>query len=292
MTGFASQSGAYGTAEWQWDIRGVNNKGLDVRLRLPEGIDGLEQKVRTNVATRLGRGSIQLGLRLTRGETNGALSVNPEMLSLVLAALAQIEDQAVATGLTLGQPTPADVLNQRGILEMVASEPMSEEENVAMLADLDPLLDAFITMRMNEGAAMHAVLAAQVDRIDALTEQAVVAAKARQEGAKDALKRALARVLDNADGVDADRLTQELALIAVKSDITEEIDRLRAHVVAARDLMTSDAPYGRRMDFLMQEFNREANTLCSKSGSTDLTAIGLDLKVVIDQMREQVQNVE
>ena len=292
MTGFATQSGNDALAEWQWDLRGVNAKGLDIRLRLPDGIEGLEQKTRSALAAAMGRGSINASLKLTRLAGADVLSVNQEHLSRVLMALDEIENKAVSMGLTLGQPTAADVLSQRGILENAAVEPYEGATIAAVLAMLADVIESFLAMRRDEGGALNDVLSAQVDTIETLTEQATKAAEARTADAKDALVKAMARIIDNTDGIDADRLHQELALLAVKADITEEIDRLKAHVNATRALLDAQGPVGRKLDFLMQEFNREANTLCSKAGSTALTAIGLDLKAVIDQMREQVQNVE
>lgn len=292
MTGFATQSGNDALAEWQWDLRGVNAKGLDIRLRLPDGIEGLEQKTRSALAAAMGRGSINASLKLTRLAGADVLSVNQEHLSRVLMALDEIENKAVSMGLTLGQPTAADVLSQRGILENAAVEPYEGATIAAVLATLADVIESFLAMRRDEGGALNDVLSAQVDTIETLTEQAAKAAEARTADAKDALVKAMARIIDNTDGIDADRLHQELALLAVKADITEEIDRLKAHVNATRALLDAQGPVGRKLDFLMQEFNREANTLCSKAGSTALTAIGLDLKAVIDQMREQVQNVE
>ncbi|EET46479.1 YicC/YloC family endoribonuclease [Thalassobium sp. R2A62] len=292
MTGFATQSGSDAFAEWQWDLRGVNAKGLDIRLRLPDGIEGLEQKTRSALAAAMGRGSINASLKLTRLAGADVLSVNQEHLSRVLMALDEIENKAVSMGLTLGQPTAADVLSQRGILENAAVEPYEGATIAAVLATLADVIESFLAMRRDEGGALNDVLSAQVDTIETLTEQATKAAEARTADAKDALVKAMARIIDNTDGIDADRLHQELALLAVKADITEEIDRLKAHVNATRALLDAQGPVGRKLDFLMQEFNREANTLCSKAGSTALTAIGLDLKAVIDQMREQVQNVE
>jgi uncharacterized protein (TIGR00255 family) len=292
MTGFATQSGNDALAEWQWDLRGVNAKGLDIRLRLPDGIEGLERKTRSALAAAMGRGSINASLKLTRLAGADVLSVNQEHLSRVLMALDEIENKAVSMGLTLGQPTAADVLSQRGILENAAVEPYEGATIAAVLATLADVIESFLAMRRDEGGALNDVLSAQVDTIETLTEQATKAAEARTADAKDALVKAMARIIDNTDGIDADRLHQELALLAVKADITEEIDRLKAHVNATRALLDAQGPVGRKLDFLMQEFNREANTLCSKAGSTALTAIGLDLKAVIDQMREQVQNVE
>jgi uncharacterized protein (TIGR00255 family) len=180
----------------------------------------------------------------------------------------------------------------RGVLDTASADHDTTALRDAILADFEAPLADFLAMRAAEGAALATILCDQLDQIAALTEQAARAAEARRADMAGVLRAQLARVMDNADGADPSRIAQELALIAVKSDVTEEIDRLRAHVAAARALLAETAPIGRKLDFLSQEFNREANTLCSKAQNTALTAIGLDLKSVIDQMREQVQNVE
>jgi uncharacterized protein (TIGR00255 family) len=163
---------------------------------------------------------------------------------------------------------------------------------VALIAEIEPLVSDFMAMRQAEGAALHGVINDQLNQIDALVSQATEAAEARKPFVADQLTTAMQRVLQNVADVDPNRIAQELAMLAVKSDITEEIDRLVAHVAAARALIVDPKPAGRKLDFLAQEFNREANTLCSKAGAAALTAIGLELKAVIDQMREQIQNVE
>ncbi len=182
----------------------------------------------------------------------------------------------------------------RGVLDVAAAEEDTAPLLKALTAQLPELLASFNDMRAREGAALAGgVLAAQVDRIEALTAEAAALVDARADAQAETLRTALSRVMENTDGADADRVAQELALIAVKTDVREELDRLVAHVAAARELLGGDAPpRGRKLDFLMQEFNREANTLCSKAQFAELTRIGLDLKAVIDQMREQVQNVE
>ena len=194
--------------------------------------------------------------------------------------------------MTLAPAHAADVLAVRGVLDTSAVEIDTAPLRAAILADLPPLLADFAAMRAAEGAALHAVIAGQLDTLARLTAEAATEASARRAAASTTLREALARVLANAEGVDEVRLAQELALIAVKNDVTEELDRLTAHIAAARALLADTAPVGRKFDFLMQEFMREANTLCSKAQSLALTRIGLDLKTVIDQMREQVQNVE
>lgn len=295
MTGFAAAKGQGAGHSWAWDIRSVNGKGLDLRLRVPDWIDGLELALRGEISRSLQRGNVSLSLKVARdGLAEGAegVRVNIPALSAVLAALKQVEDAAMAAGVTLGQPTGADVLAVRGVLDTASADFDVTPLRAAILSDLPRLLADFQTMRATEGAAMHSVIAAQLDRIAGLTQDAGQEAAARRDAAATTLRDALAKVLANAEGVDETRLAQELALIAVKNDVAEELDRLTAHIDAARSLLAEPGQVGRKFDFLMQEFMREANTLCSKSQSLALTRIGLDLKTVIDQMREQVQNVE
>ncbi|PVA05927.1 YicC family protein [Thalassorhabdomicrobium marinisediminis] len=290
MTAFATAQGAAERATWVWELRSVNGRGRDVKLRLPEDIDGLEARVREAVNARITRGNVSIGLRLTRDAGEGALAVDPARLDAVLDALDAVQERAFDKGVTLGQPTAADVLAQRGVL--IATQAESADLAEPLFADFQTALTALLTMREGEGQRLHAVLTQQVNEIEALTVRAADMARARPDAVKAQMTAALARVMEDATGVDPDRVAQELALIAVKSDITEEIDRLRAHVQAARELLANGGPCGRKLDFLTQEFNREANTLCSKAQDVDLTGVGLALKAVIDQMREQVQNVE
>jgi uncharacterized protein (TIGR00255 family) len=295
MTGFAARKGQGGDHSWVWDIRSVNGKGLDLRIRVPDWIDGLEQALRMELPKAMQRGNVSLSLKVSRdaaGEGAGLLRIDPAGLDAVLAMLGQIETRAMQAGVTLGQATAADVLTARGVLDMNTTEFDTAPLRAAILSDLVPLLAEFTAMRLAEGRALGAVISAQLDEILALTKAASQEAAARKAAAAPALREALQRVLDNAAGVDEARIAQELALIAVKNDVQEEIDRLTAHVAAAKALLSGGGAIGRKLDFLIQEFMREANTLCSKAQSLALTRIGLDLKTVIDQMREQVQNVE
>jgi uncharacterized protein (TIGR00255 family) len=292
MTAFASRTGSLGTLSWSWEMRSVNARGLDLRLRLPEGIDGLETALRTALTSALGRGNVTVNLRLTREDAVGTLAVDEAQLDAVLRALDQVQERAFAMGVTLGQPTAADALAQRGVVIAAKPEDATDALAKALLADIAPLVKDFVAMRAQEGAALATVLAAQIDQIGILTAAAAQAAKARAPQVRSNLTSALQRVMEDIAEVDEARLAQELAVLAVKSDVTEEIDRLKAHVGAARDLLATSQPSGRKLDFLSQEFNREANTLCAKAQAAPLTAIGLDLKAVIDQMREQIQNVE
>lgn len=290
MTGYALRRGQGAGHDWTWELRSVNGKGLDLRLRLPEGIDGLEAAVRVELTKALARGNVSLTLKVQREEGTAALRVNRGALAAVLAALAEVEGAAMDAGVTLAQATQAEVLAVRGVLEMQTGDADAGPLRAALLADLPALIADFKANRAAEGAALAVALAGQIDRIEALTVEARAAAEARRDSAAETLRAQVARVL--AEGVDAGRLAQELALIAVKADVTEEIDRLGAHIAAARALLAEPEAVGRRFDFLMQEFMREANTLCSKAQAQALTRIGLDLKTVIDQMREQVQNLE
>ena len=292
MTAYASRTGSLGDVSWVWDMRGVNARGLDVRLRLPEGLDGLEAAIRKALKATVTRGNITLSLRLQRDESAQPLAIDAAQLDRVLAALDQVQERAFAMGVTLGQPTAADVLGTRGVVQNGVAEAENTELAAALSTDFSPLLADFSAMRDAEGAALGGLLSGQVDQIDAYITQAAKAAEARRPQVRAALTDALQKVLADVADADEQRIAQELAIIAAKQDVTEEIDRLRTHVAAARDMIAAKAPTGRKLDFLAQEFNREANTLCSKSQNADLTKIGLDLKAVIDQMREQVQNVE
>lgn len=292
MTAFATAKGAGEGYSWTWELRGVNGKGLDLRLRVPDWIEGLEPALRARLGQVLGRGSVTVSLRLTRDESAGALGVNAAHLEDVLTAMAEVEARAMARGVTLAPATAADLLALRGVLDSSGDEADSAALGKLLIADLEPVLAAFMDMRAAEGAALGRVLNEQLDRIAHLTEAAAEAAEARRPEIDQALRAALARITEATEGADPARVAQELALLAIKADVTEELDRLRAHVAAARELLEQGSPVGRKLDFLAQEFNREANTLCSKAQNAGLTGIGLELKAVIDQMREQVQNVE
>ncbi|MBL9061945.1 YicC/YloC family endoribonuclease [Tabrizicola sp.] len=294
MTGFAARRGAGPGYTWVWDLRGVNGKGLDLRLRVPDWIDGLEAAIRSELQKALTRGNVSLTLRVTQdeGRDDAGFRLNEAALGAALAALARVEAAAMDAGVTLRQPTGADVLTLRGVIDAGGQETDTTPLRVAIMTDLPGLLGDFQAMRAAEGKALAAVLTGQLDLIADLTSAAQHETAARTATQADTLREGLARVLSATDAVDPARLAQELALLALKTDVTEELDRLAAHVEAARAHVADPAPAGRKLDFLMQEFMREANTLCSKAQSLALTRIGLDLKTVIDQMREQVQNVE
>ncbi|WP_085876958.1 YicC/YloC family endoribonuclease [Roseisalinus antarcticus] len=292
MTAFASRSGSVGTTAWAWEVRGVNARGLDLRLRLPDGVPGLEALVRPRLTARLGRGSITLSLRLDRQQGGPELVLDPVQLDRVLDTLARIEARALESGLTLAQPNAADVMSVRGVVATAVDDAVDKGLTDALMADLEALIDAFDAMRRGEGAALQGLISGQLDTIVALLDEADTVVEARRDETRASMATALRRVFEDVPEADEPRLMQELALIAVKQDVTEEIDRLRTHVDAARALLAEDAPAGRRLDFLAQEFNRESNTLCSKAQNKALTGVGLALKAAIEQMREQIQNVE
>ena len=293
MTGFASRSGAAAGQAWAWEARSVNGKGLDIRLRLPDGIEGLEAAVRAAVQKRLARGNVTISLRLERAPAASGSGPDPAALAGALASLAAVEAEAARLGLELRPTSAAEVLSLRGMGETPApDETATKALAAALLSDVEPLIEAIVAMRAAEGRELHGVLVAQLARIEALTAEAAAEAEARAPAQAEAFRAALARVTESAEAADPARVAQELAILAVKSDVTEELDRLRAHVAAARTLLGASEPAGRRLDFLAQEFNREANTLASKSNHAALTRVALELKAAIDQMREQVQNVE
>ena len=292
MTGFAAGRGTGQGHGWSWDLRSVNGKGADLRLRVPDWIEGLEAGLRNALSQQVVRGSVSLTLKVAADGGAEGLRVNLPGLHAALSALGMAEAAARAAGFEIRPMAAADLLSVRGVLDQGGSAEETGALLQALLSDFASLLDAFAATRLAEGAALSKIIAGQIDRIAGLTADARHAADARRPQMQATLRENLARVLAGAAEADPARVAQELALLTVKADVTEELDRLGAHIDAARDLLAAGGAVGKKFDFLMQEFMREANTLCSKSGNIELTRIGLDLKTVIDQMREQVQNVE
>lgn len=287
MTGFARAEGARGAVSWAWEVKSVNGRGLDLRVRLPGGMDALEPAVREAVQTRFRRGAVTAGLQLQRDAAALAPRVNASRLAAVIAAVRPFIDEGV-----VAPPRLDGLLALRGVLEV--EDGAGPEEEDALRADivvsLGEALDALAAVRRAEGDALAAVLADAVTRIEALRDAAAAHAAAQPEAIRERLRARIAELVGSE--LPEDRLATEAAVLAVKSDVREELDRLAAHVAAARELLAAREPSGRRLDFLAQELNREANTLCAKSADAELTRIGLDLKAVIDQFREQAQNVE
>jgi uncharacterized protein (TIGR00255 family) len=293
MTGFAALAGGAGELAWSWEARSVNGRGLDIRVRLPEGFEVLEAPLRAELARVFSRGSITVGLKLGRGASGGLARLNTDNLRAAMEAADLVADLAAQRGLGLAPFTALDLMNLRNVLEVDAGLPSDDPiVRTALAGQIAPLAAALSAARVAEGAKLRAMLDERVTRIAELAAAARETGGARDARRGDLLRQRVAALLEATDAVDEARLAQELALLAVKADVSEEIDRLAAHVGAARELLAGGGPVGRKLDFLTQEFNREVNTLCSKSASGDLTAIGLELKVVIDQVREQVQNVE
>ncbi len=291
MTGFARAQGDHGAFHWVWEIRSVNGRGLDQRIRMPNGLEGLEAEVRKRLAARFKRGSIQINLQLSKASANASLTLNEAALDQVLRAVDRLKDRVEAQ-----PPTLDGLLSLRGVLELTEPEESDEDREArerALLASFDEALDGLAQARWEEGASLKDVLDGQVTAIGDMVARAEALAALQPEKLRVRLKEQVSLVMDSAaSGLSQERLSQDVAQLLVKADMREEIDRLKAHIAAARDLLSSGEPVGRRLDFLIQEFNRESNTLCSKASDIALTQIGLDLKVTIDQMREQVQNVE
>ena len=290
MTGFARGAGAAHGHQWNWEIKSVNNKGLDVRTRLPAFLDGYDLEVKKFVSSALSRGSIFVALNVETEEDEGALVVNERRLDALADIAAKFEGRAGVAPATFD-----GLLAVKGVLELTTKE-LSETElkelRDQLNASLKSVIDELKSARADEGARMQSVLTGQLDQIEALAKRARQQAGDRTQAMQDRFRQQLSKLENIEKPVPEERLVQELALLAVKADIQEELDRLDCHVEEARSLLAAKKPVGRRLDFLCQEFNREANTLCSKSGDSKLTKIGLDLKVLIDQFREQVQNIE
>ena len=279
--------------EWEWDLRAVNGRGLDIRLRLPDGLGRLEKPLRDTLAGKVARGNVTLGLRLRVAQGKAAARIDAAALAGVLGALDQIQSDAQASGVLLQAPTSLDLLGWRGVQAQgpdLAEIPQASLDAL-LLDDFELVLDAFMAMRAQEGQALASVLTAQLDEIARLAQAARALLDQRAADMAAHFQKALAQIIEQTRS-DPARVEQELAILAVKADLAEELDRLDAHCAAGRALVQAEDPVGRKLDFLTQEFNREANTLCSKAQHLEMTRIGLDLKAVIDQMREQVQNVE
>lgn len=291
MTGFARTEGATDTCTWGWEAKSVNGKGLDVRLRYPRGFDFIDAQSRERVTKRFKRGNVSLNLDINWTKPQSSVALNEEVLAQVMLAAAKIQD----TVPDVEPPSVDGILALRGVLEQ-SDEEFSDDDvkalESALLEGLDQLLEQLAEGRDGEGARMGGVLHDQLATIETLSEEATTLAALQPDAIRKRIAEQVASLVSDVDALDADRLAQEAAIVMTKADIREELDRLVAHIAAARDLLAEEVPVGRRLDFLCQEFNREANTLCSKSSDTELTRVGLELKAVIEQFREQVQNIE
>lgn len=290
MTGFARTTGQWRDVSWVWELKSVNGKALDLRFRTPPGFEGLEQVARGLASVKLKRGNVQIGLQVQSSASQADLKVNEALLNTLVGVAEKLRAR-----LGSGPIQAESLLSLRGVMETdehALSEDEIKERDAAVLKSFEVAVDELSAARLAEGARLHDVLNAQIDRIATLAE----AARSNPSRTPDAIRAKLveqvAKLVGQSDGLDPQRLHQEAILLATRSDIQEELDRLQSHIVAAKALMAAKEPVGRKFDFLAQEFNREANTLCSKANDPSLTSIGLDLKTVIDQLREQVQNIE
>jgi uncharacterized protein (TIGR00255 family) len=288
MTGFARNEGEAAGISWVWELKSVNGKSLDLRLRLPAGYDAMEPPLRAALGGRLRRGNISAVLTVNR-VAPPAIRINREMLARVVALANELAAEVEAA-----PPRIDGLIGLRGIIETVDDEPddIIEARRAAIMKDWSTALDGLQAARGEEGARLEAVLSGQLAELAELVAAASASDAAQPEALRIRLQQSIAAVIDLAPGTPPERIAQELALLVSRGDIREELDRLRAHIAQAADLLAKGEGVGRQLDFLCQELNREANTLCSKSADIELTRIGLSLKVAVEQFREQVQNLE
>jgi uncharacterized protein (TIGR00255 family) len=290
MTGFARGQGVVGSYVWSWEIKSVNAKGLDIRLRLPPGWDAVEVPARTRANEKLSRGTVYANLTVERKGVAPTVKVNEPVLNAVLATLKALENKVDAQ-----KPTLDGILALKGVIEVTEEDEREEDRRAAetaILAGFDKLLADLTAMRREEGATLGRLLSARLDEIAALAARAEEAPGRKPEAIKARLAEQVATLLSASTRFDSDRLHQEAILIASKADIREELDRLASHVAQVQKMIADGGPIGRRLDFLAQELNRESNTLTAKANDTELTNIGLELKSTVEQFREQVQNLE
>jgi uncharacterized protein (TIGR00255 family) len=290
MTGFARSHGASGPYTFEWELKSVNAKGFDLRLRLPPGWDELEAHAKKRAAAVLARGTVYANFNVKRANAQAAVRINEDVLASVVNVAGQLAGKLDAVA-----PSIDGLLAIKGVIEVVEPEADEEEDKatkaVAATA-FDEALDNLVAMRRREGTTLGLVLGQRMDEIEVLAKRAEASPGRKPEAIRARLAEQVAALLEASDRFDADRLNQEALLIAAKADVREELDRIASHVSQARELIGKGGPIGRRLDFLAQEFHREVNTCCSKSNDLELTNTGLEMKNVIEQFREQVQNLE
>jgi uncharacterized protein (TIGR00255 family) len=290
MTGFARNHGVAGPYAWAWELKSVNSKGLDLKLRLPPGWDAVELPVRNSAAQRLARGSVFANLTVSREGVAPVVRINEPVLAAVLAAAKELAAKTNAA-----PPTLDGILSLKGVMDVMEAEESEEERSAAeksIIEGFSQALKGLEQMRRTEGAALGQILAERLTQIAELAARAEATPGRKAEAIKARIAEQVATLLEASQRLDPDRLHQEAILLATKADIREELDRLAAHVAQARKLLADGGPVGRKLDFLSQELNRESNTLCAKANDVELTNIGLELKAVVEQFREQVQNLE
>jgi uncharacterized protein (TIGR00255 family) len=290
MTGFARSHGASGPYSFEWELKSVNAKGLDLRLRLPPGWDELETYAKKHAAELLARGTVYATLNVKRANALSVVKINEEVLASVIKVASQLAGRIDAVA-----PSIDGLLAIRGVVEVVEPESNEEEDKAAKAAAssaFDVALADLVTMRRREGVTLGQILGQRMDEVAALTKKAEATPGRKPEAIRARLAEQVATLLETSDRFDADRLSQEALLMAAKADIREELDRIASHVAQARELIAKGGAVGRRLDFLAQEFHREVNTCCSKSIDIELTNTSLEMKNVVEQFREQVQNLE
>jgi uncharacterized protein (TIGR00255 family) len=290
MTGFARSHGASGTYVWSWEIKSVNAKGLDLRFRLPPGFDAVEVAARARAAEFLSRGNVYANLTVTREGLAPVVQINEPVLAALLAAMQNLSRRVESE-----KPRLDGVLGLKGVIEVVEPEDSEEARaaaEAAIVNSFSQALAGLTEMRRHEGQAIGTLLIARLDEMAALAARAETAPGRQPDAIRKRLAEQVATLLEQSARFDPDRLHQEAILLASKADVREELDRLGAHIAQARKLLAGGGAVGRRLDFLSQELNRETNTLCAKSNDVELTNIGLELKSVVEQFREQVQNLE
>jgi uncharacterized protein (TIGR00255 family) len=290
MTGFARGNGVNAAYGWSWELKSVNSRGLDLRLRLPAGWDEVEGPVRTSCGQVLVRGTVYGTLTVERQGITPVVRVNEAVLSAVLATLEDLDGRVKAA-----EPRLDGILSLKGVIEIIDEDEREEDRRAAeaaVIAGFQHTLAELAAMRRQEGEILGQVLIERLEEIAALAKRAEHVPGRRPEAIKARIIEQVTMLLEASNRLDPDRLHQEAILIASKADIREELDRLGSHVAQARRLIGQGGAIGRRLDFLAQELNRETNTMCSKSNDVELTNIGLELKSVVEQFREQVQNLE
>jgi uncharacterized protein (TIGR00255 family) len=290
MTGFARRHGASGPYAFQWELKSVNAKGFDLRMRLPPGWDDLEASAKKRASEVLSRGTVYANLNVKRTSAASTVRVNEEVLASIVSMATSLAGKIDAVA-----PSIDGLLAIKGVVEVVEPESDETEDKAARdaaAAAFEQALADLVEMRRREGGSLGQVLSQRMDEIERLAKRAEAVPGRKPEAIKARLAEQVAALLESSDRFDPDRLNQEALLIATKADIREELDRIASHVAQAREMIAKGGPVGRRLDFLAQEFHREVNTTCSKSNDIELTNIGLELKNVVEQFREQVQNLE
>jgi uncharacterized protein (TIGR00255 family) len=290
MTGFARSHGTSGPYAFEWELKSVNAKGFDFRMRLPPGWDEIETIARKRATDVLSRGTVYANLSVKRANALSTVRVNEDVLNSILRIAADLAGKIDAVA-----PSVDGLMAIKGVIEVV--EPDSDEAEdkaarIAVAASFDEALTALVEMRKREGATLGQIMTQRMDEIETLAKKAEAAPGRKPDAIRARLAEQIATLLESSDRFDSDRLNQEALMMAAKADIREELDRIASHISQAREMIRKGGAVGRRLDFLAQEFNREVNTCCSKSNDIELTNTGLEMKNVVEQFREQVQNLE